>query len=98
MNDTHTRNIDTLGKAIGNAALTMLIRIYPDIRRSTSDQLDAACEAMRAKSRSVVDTLLDDVKAAPAVADMAFQAAALDLANEGMRVLQASHNRKGTRT
>lgn len=80
--------IDTLGKKLGDAALTLLIRLYPDIRNATTEQMDAACAAMRAKARPVVDELLDDARDAPGVAHIAFQTAALTLAHEGIRVLQ----------
>jgi len=80
--------IDTLGKKLGDTALTLLIRLYPDVRTATTEQLDAACAAMRVKSRAVVDELLDDARDAPGVAHIAFQIAALTLAHEGIRVLQ----------
>jgi hypothetical protein len=80
--------IDTLGKKLGDTALTLLIRLYPDVRIATTEQLDAACAAMRVKSRAVVDELLDDARDAPGVAHIAFQTAALTLAHEGIRVLQ----------
>lgn len=82
--------IDTLGKKLGDAALTLLVRLYPDVRSATTAQLDAACAAMRAKAQSVVDELLDDARDAPGVAHLAFQTAALTLAHEGIRVLQAA--------
>ena len=86
---THTTNpIDTLGKKLGEAALTLLIRLYPDVRTATSEQLDAACAAMRAVSRQTVDQLMDDAREAPGVGHLAFQTAALALAHEGLRVLQ----------
>ena len=82
--------IDTLGKKLGDAALTLLVRLYPDVRGATTAQLDAACAAMRAKAKPVVDELLDDARDAPGVAHLAFQTAALTLAHEGIRVLQAA--------
>lgn len=82
--------IDTLGKRLGDAALTLLVRLYPDVRNATTAQLDAACAAMRAKAKPVADELLDDVRDAPGVAHLAFQTAALTLAHEGIRVLQAA--------
>ena len=84
--------IDTLGKKLGDTALTLLIRLYPDVRIATTEQLDAACAAMRVKSRSVIDELLDDARDAPGVAHIAFQTAALTLAHEGIRVLQDARN------
>lgn len=82
--------IDTLGKKLGDAALTLLIRLYPDVRNASTAQLDDACAAMRAKAKPVVDELIDDACDAPGVAHLAFQTAALTLAHEGIRVLQES--------
>lgn len=45
---------------------------------------------MRAKARSVVDQLLDDARAAPWVAEAAFAAATLELAQAGIAALKAS--------
>ena len=83
-----TQSLDTLGHKLGEAALTLLVRLYPEVRQATTTQLDAACAAMRARSRSVIDELIDDARAAPGVAHFAFQSAALSLAHEGIRVLQ----------
>jgi hypothetical protein len=43
---------------------------------------------MRAKAREAIDELLDDAKAAPWLAEVAFTSAVLTLANEGVRVLR----------
>jgi hypothetical protein len=43
---------------------------------------------MRAKARPVIDQLLDDARAAPWVGEMAFHAAALELAQAGIAVLR----------
>ena len=83
-----TQAIDTLGQKLGEAALTLLVRLYPDVRQASDIQLEAACAAMRAAAKPAVDALLDDAKAAPGVAHIAFQTAALTLAHEGIRVLQ----------
>lgn len=80
--------IDTLGQRLGQAALTVLVRTCPQTRNASNDQLEAACVAMRAKSKPVVDELLADAKAAPWMAEIAFQTAALTLAQEGVRVLR----------
>lgn len=86
----HNANpIDTLGMKLGDAALTLLIRLYPDVSHATPAQLDAACAAMRAVSRKTVDQLIDDARDAPGVGHLAFQTAALTLAHEGIRALQA---------
>jgi hypothetical protein len=89
MNTPNTQTIDTLGKKLGDAALTLLVRLYPDVRQASDAQLEAACAAMRAKSRAVIDELIDDAKAAPWVAHIAFQTAALTLAHEGIQALKA---------
>ena len=88
MNAYTTHTIDTLGKKLGDAALTLLVRLYPEVRQASNVQLEAACAAMRAKSRAVVDELLDDARHAPSVAHLAFQTAALTLAHEGIRILK----------
>jgi len=88
MNTHTTQPIDTLGKKLGDAALTLLVRLYPEVRQASTDQLEAACASMRAKSRTVVDELLDDARHAPNVAHLAFQTAALTLAQEGIQALK----------
>ena len=80
--------IDTLGKKLGNAALSLLIQNYPEVRRVGTEELDAACAAMRAKARSTVDELLTAAESAPGVSHIAFQSAALGLAHEGIRALK----------
>ncbi len=80
--------IDTLGQRLGTAALTALVRLCPEIRTATPARQEAACAAMRAKSGVAIDELLDDAKAAPWLAEVAFASAVLTLANEGIRVLR----------
>jgi len=88
---THTANpIDALGNKLGEAALTTLIRLCPEVRTATAEQQSAACAAMRAVSAAVVNELIDDARDAPGVAHLAFQTAALTLAHEGVRVLRAA--------
>ncbi len=64
------------------------MRLYPAVRQASNAEFEAARAAMRARSRSVIDELIDDARAAPGVAHFAFQSAALSLAHEGIRVLQ----------
>ena len=88
---THTANpIDTLGNKLAEAALTILIRLCPEIRTASAERQNAACAAMRAVSKSVVNELIDDARDAPGVGHLAFQTAALTLAHEGIRALQAA--------
>jgi hypothetical protein len=85
-----TNTIDTLGKKLGDAALTTFVRLCPEVRSATAEQLDAACAAMRAKSGEVVKQLLDDARDAPWIAHIAFQTAALTLAHEGLKVMRGA--------
>lgn len=86
--------IDSLGEKLGNTALTLLVRLYPEVRSASTEELDAACAAMRAKTRSVLDQLMDDV---PLVSHIAFHNAALTLAEEGIRSLKAAKSRNDQR-
>lgn len=89
--------IDSLGEKLGNTALTLLVRLYPEVRSASTEELDAACAAMRAKTRSVLDQLMDDVRDAPLVSHIAFHNAALTLAEEGIRSLKAAKSRNDQR-
>ena len=91
MNPTHS--IERLGAGIANGALTALVRLYPAIGEANEGQRERACAAMRAKTREVVDQLLDDTKAAPWLATPSLQLAILTLAQEGIRVLKAEGTR-----
>jgi hypothetical protein len=81
-------SIDILGQRLGTAALTTLVRLCPEIRIASPARQEAACAAMRAKSKEAIDELLDDAKAVPWLAEVAFASAVLTLANEGVRVLR----------
>jgi len=84
-------NMDTLAKALANAAMTVLVRsCRNEVAGASHARLEAACAAMRAKARPVLDRLLDDARAAPWVAEAAFAAAALELAQTGIAALNAS--------
>jgi hypothetical protein len=85
----NTEAIETLGNKIGQAALTTLVRLCPEIKTASHAQQDAACAAMRAKAKEVVDEFLDDARAAPWMAEIAFASAVLSLAHEGVRTLRA---------
>ena len=86
---TPTQNMERLGAGIANGALTTLIRLYPAIREANEAQRERACAAMRAKTREVVDQMLDDTTAAPWLATPSLQLAILSLAQEGIKVLKA---------
>ena len=65
MTPTQATNLETLGNKLATAALTTLIRLCPEIRTASDDLREAACAAMRAKSRQAIDELLEDGKACP---------------------------------
>lgn len=81
-------SIDLLGQRLGTAALTTLVRLCPEIRIASPARQEAACAAMRAKSKEAIDELLDDAQAAPWLAEVVFASAVLTLANEGIKVLR----------
>ena len=80
--------IDALGQQLGLAALRTLIRLYPAVRTASSAQLDDACAAMRAQSRTVIDQLFADAQGAPWLATAALATAALTLAQAGIHALR----------
>lgn len=85
----NTTNLDTLATTLAEAALTVLVRTCrQEVAAASHDALEAACAAMRAKSREVMEQLLDDVRVAPWAAENAFRCAALDLAHEGIASLR----------
>ncbi|MBS1941696.1 MAG: hypothetical protein JST38_12550 [Bacteroidetes bacterium] len=84
-----TANLDTLANKLADAALTILVRTCrKETAAASHDDLEAACAAMRAKSKQVMDQLLDDVRIAPWAAENAFRCAALDLAQAGIATLR----------
>lgn len=87
----NTTSPDMLATKLAEAALTVLVRTCrQEVAAASSDELEAACAAMRAKSRQVMEQLLDDARAAPWVAEAAFHAAALELAQAGITQLRKS--------
>lgn len=83
-------DLDTLAKALANAAMTALVRsCRKEVAGASQARLESACAAMRAKARPVLDQLLDDARVAPWVAEAAFAAAALELAQSGIAALKA---------
>lgn len=83
-------SIDALGSAIARAALKMLVNLCPELATAPGPQLDAVCDAMRAKAPAIVGEFLADAKAAPWIAEAAFQAAVAGLAHEGVKVARAA--------
>ena len=88
MNTTTRDSIDTLGKRLAHDALTTLVRLYPAIHEATEAQQKATCAAIHAISRSTLDTLIDDARDVPGLAQVAYQTAVLTMAHEGIKVLK----------
>ncbi|MCM8595167.1 hypothetical protein [Accumulibacter sp.] len=89
MTPATTERLDTLGKALGDAALRTLVRLCEtELRNADREKLDAVCAAMRAKSREAIDELLDDGKACPSMANLVFTSAVMTLVNAGIRELR----------
>ena len=83
-------NLDTLAKKLADAALTVLVRTCrEEVSTANRDDLEIACAAMRAKSATVIDQMLEDVRIAPWAAENAFRCAALDLAQIGIAALRS---------
>ena len=80
---------DTLAVKLAEAALTVLVRACRnEVAAASHDELEAACASMRARARTAVDQLLDDARNAPWIAETAFHAAALELAEAGISSLR----------
>jgi hypothetical protein len=85
-----SKKIDDLGNSLAHAAMVAVVRLRPaQMAGATSSTREAVCAAMRAKSESVMNQFLDDVRHAPWLGEMSFAAAVLDLANAGVAVLNA---------
>jgi hypothetical protein len=80
---------DTLAVKLAEAAMTVLVRACRDEVASASNaELEVACASMRARAKAVVNQLLDDARGAPWIAETAFHAAALELAEAGISSLR----------
>ena len=57
-------DLDTLAKALANAAMTVLVRsCRQEVAGASHARLESACAARRATARPVLDQLLDDARA-----------------------------------
>lgn len=64
--------------------------ITPEARHAREGELEPALRAMRDASEPAVMQLLDDVKHAPWIAEHAFMAAVLEIAEAGAKAWRAS--------
>ena len=81
--------IDELGQRLADQAFRTLISLCPEIRSASPARQEAVCAAMRAKVAPAIDSLLEDARLAPCLAEAAFHNAVLTLALAGVEALQA---------
>ena len=82
--------MDQLGQRLADQAFRTLISLCPEIKTADTARQDAVCAAMRTKVAPAIDSLLEDARLAPCLADAAFHNAVLTLALAGVEALQAS--------
>lgn len=82
--------IDELGQRLANQAFRTLISLCPEIKAADTARQGAVCAAMRAQVTPAIDSLLEDARLAPCLAEAAFHNAVLTLALAGVEALQAS--------
>ena len=90
--------IDELGQRLADQAFRTLISLCPEIKAATTARQDVVCTAMRAKVAPAIDSLLEDARLAPCLAEAAFHNAVLTLALTGVEALQASARHSKYRT
>ena len=90
--------IDELAQRLADQAFRTLISLCPEIKTATTARQDAVCAAMRAKVAPAIDSLLEDARLAPFLAEAAFHNAVLTLALAGVEALQASASSPNFRT
>ena len=82
--------IDELGQRLADQAFRILISLCPEIKTASPARQEAVCAAMRAKVAPAIDSLLEDARLAPCLAEAAFHNAVLTLALAGVEALQAN--------
>ena len=81
--------LDELVQRLADQAFRTLISLCPEIRSASPAHQEAVCAAMRAKVAPSIDSLLEDARLAPCLAEAAFHNAVLTLALAGVKALQA---------
>jgi len=87
------QRIDELGQRLADQAFRTLISLCPEIKTASPARQEAVCAAMRAKLAAAVDSLLEDARLTPCLAEAAFHNAVLTLALAGVEALQARTTR-----
>ena len=81
--------IDELGQRLADQAFRTLISLCSETRSASPARQEAVCAAMRAKVAPSIDSLLEDARLAPCLAEAAFHNAVLTLVLAGVEALQA---------
>jgi hypothetical protein len=81
--------MDQLGQRLADQAFRTLISLCPEIKTTSPARQEAVCAAMRVKVAPAIDSLLEDARLAPCLAEAAFHNAVLSLALAGVEALQA---------
>jgi hypothetical protein len=84
------QRIDALGQRLADQAFRTLISLCPEIKTASLARQETVCAAMRAKVAPAIDSLLEDTRLAPCLAEATFHNAVLTLALAGVRALQAT--------
>jgi hypothetical protein len=88
---------DRLIFRLAETAMTIVVRTCRrEVATADKAQLEAACAAMRARAKTVLGQLIDNVLDAPWIAETAFHAATLDLADAGISSLRQTGQKPGT--
>ena len=82
--------LDELGQRLADQAFRTLISLCSETRSASPARQEAVCAAMRTKVAPAVDSLLEDARLAPCLAEAAFHNAVLTLALAGVEALQAT--------
>ena len=84
--------IDQLSQRLAGHAFRTLISLCPEIKSAIPSHREAVCAAMRAQVAPTIDSLLEDTRLVPCLAEAAFQNAVLTLTLVGVKALQANSN------
>src|SRR5579885_2924159 len=84
-----------LADALADASLTILVRTCKDrVSRASRAELEAACAAMREKSKTVIKQLIENLRESPWLEKMALLSAATELADAGISRLVLEQDRR----
>lgn len=79
--------MSALGTAFAERAMIVFARMCPQAAQASPEALEAACAAMRSRSREALDRALGEIKEAPWLAQACFADAVLDTALAGREAL-----------